>query len=77
MRKFINHLMICVRHYTAADFAVFKIYLISAGILLGAYFNSFFLNHINIIWAIAIAGLIILLIQTIRYCRKTKDEGSI
>lgn len=73
MKKLINHLMRAVRYYTAADFAVFKIYLISVGILLGAYFSSFFLAYINVIWVIAIAGLIILLIQTIRYCRKTKD----
>lgn len=65
--------MNAARKFTAADFAVFKICLLTIGILLGTYFSSFFIEYITIIWIIAAIAYAILMIQVIRYCRKSKD----
>ncbi len=68
--RFINSLMGAVKHYTAIDFAIFKIYLFAAGILFGVYFAKFFLQYINVVWIIAIVACIIVLVQLFRYAQK-------
>ena len=56
MRNLIDRLLKAARKYTIMDYAFFKITLASFGIILGAYFSSFFLSHINIIWVIFIVS---------------------
>jgi small multidrug resistance family-3 protein len=68
--KLINNLMNAVRHYTAMDFAVFKICLVAIGILLGTYFAAFFTNYIVVVWIIAAVAWLTLIIQTARYYGK-------
>lgn len=64
MSNIIKKLMNAARYFTVADFTIFKLYLLSAGILLGAYFSSFFLNCITLFWIIAIGGGIYLIGRT-------------
>lgn len=42
MKYFIEKSMNAVRHYDIVDFSIFKICLVSTGILFGACFSSFF-----------------------------------
>ncbi len=48
------------RKYTLIDFAVLKILLVSFGILLGAYFPAFFLQHSVILWVVFILAYLLL-----------------
>ena len=52
MTDFIGKLMDKARNFSVLDFAVFKISLLSAGILIGAYLSSFFMNIIRLVWVI-------------------------
>ncbi len=73
MCNLIKNAMNAVRKFTVVDFAIFKIYLVLVGILFGAYFSTFFLKHIFIVWVVAVIALIIVLVQLIRYgcsCKK-------
>ncbi len=69
MSNVIQRLVNAAHRFTAVDFAVFKICLITIGILLGAYFNSFFLSYIPVIWIIAILSWVLLMVQTVRHYR--------
>lgn len=51
MKRLIDSLMGAVRRFGVFDFAVFKLALLGAGVLLGAYFSSFFLTWSTIVWA--------------------------
>ncbi len=73
MSNVIKNLVNAARHFTATDFAVFKICLLTIGILLGAYFSTFFLNYITIVWVVAVLTWLILIIQVVRYFKKPKD----
>lgn len=70
MSNLIKHLVDTARHFTGADFAVFKICLISIGILLGSYFGAFFLEYISFIWLIAMITWGILIIRVFRNYKK-------
>jgi small multidrug resistance family-3 protein len=74
MSNIIRNLVHAAHRFTGADFAVFKICLLAIGILLGAYFSSFFLKYISAIWIVAILTWLILMIQIVRYYKKRKQE---
>lgn len=73
MNNFITNLMNAARKFTVTDFAIFKICLLAIGVLLGTYFSSFLTEHILIIWIIAAITYVILMIQVIRYYKKSKN----
>lgn len=75
MSKLIQRLMKTVQHFTVVDFALFKICLVTIGILLGTYLHSFFNQHLSIIWGIAIVTYILLLVQLFRYDKKNKSSS--
>lgn len=70
MKNFINKLVNAAHQFTGLDFAIFKICLLTIGILLGAYFSVFFLKYISIIWVVAIVTWCILIIKVIRYYKR-------
>ena len=74
MGNFIKNALHAVRQFTVVDVGVFKIYLISVGILFGVYFTPFLLKYIAVVWGIAIITLIILLIRLIRYSCSCKQK---
>lgn len=67
MGNLIKNALSAAHKFTMLDFAVFKIYLISIGVLLGVYFFPFFLNYLPIVWVVAIVSLIIVMFRLIRY----------
>ena len=74
MGNFIKNALHAVRQFTVVDFGVFKIYLVCVGILFGAYFSTFFLQYISVVWIIAIITLIILFAKLIHYGCSCKQE---
>ena len=52
MKNLIEKLMDKVKRFSILDFAIFKITLLSAGVLLGTYFSSFFLSIIGLVWIV-------------------------
>ena len=73
MANFIKNMTNAARKFTTVDFAVFKIYLVAVGILLGLYFSDFFIRYITIVWVVAVVALIFILFKLIRYncsCKK-------
>lgn len=67
MKKLMVILMGAVKHYTPADFAIFKIFMISIGVLLGLYFAQFIMEYVFYVWVVAVVGLIVVVGQLIRY----------
>lgn len=75
MRNIIKIAMNSLRKFTVVDLSIFKIYLFAVGVLFGAYFSRFFLQHISIVWIIAVTALVIVLIELIRYsCECNKKD---
>lgn len=72
MSSVIKNLLKAARHFSGTDFAIFKICLLTIGILLGIYFYSFFIEYISIIWVIAILSWLILMFNIIRYYKRMK-----
>ena len=66
MKTCINYLMSQVRKYTVADFAFFKLALLSAGILLGSYFAAFFQSIIVLIWILFLVSYSAVVYATFR-----------
>ncbi|WFD11600.1 hypothetical protein [Tepidibacter hydrothermalis] len=64
MKNLINKILNASRNYTILDYSLLKICLISLGILLGASFSQFFLNHLSIILTIFIVSYIWILYKT-------------
>lgn len=58
MKKLIDFSMRVAKQFNFMDYTVFKICLVSLGILLGAYLSQFFLSIISIVWAVAIVSYI-------------------
>jgi len=52
MKNLIEKLMDKARRFSIFDYAIFKITLFSAGVLLGTYFSSFFLSNIGLVWIV-------------------------
>ncbi len=76
MCSLINTLMNAMRKFTVVDLGLFKIYLVSVGVLLGSYFSAFFIRHISVVWTVAVVTLIIVVVQLVRYscgCCKKED----
>ncbi|MDD2233767.1 MAG: hypothetical protein PHZ11_01370 [Desulfitobacteriaceae bacterium] len=65
MRAFIQRLLKAAGKYTITDYAFFKATLISLGILLGAYFAQFFLNHAFFLWAVFIVSYLWIMYRTL------------
>ena len=60
MSAIIQRLLKAARKYTVIDYVLFKITLVSFGILLGAYFARFFLNFtffLGIIFIVSYLGI--------------------
>lgn len=72
MKNLIRNLVNIARQFTSTDFAVFKICLLSIGILFGAYFSMFFMNNIIWIWVIAVITWLVLVIRIIELYKKPK-----
>jgi uncharacterized membrane protein len=64
MKGFMDKAFHAGRKYTALDFAIFKLCLISLGILAGAYFAHFFLNLTTLLWIIFILSYIFVMYRT-------------
>ncbi len=64
MRERIKQVMLAVKEYSFWDYVWFKIGLISSGIILGAYFSTFFLDYIFIVWIIFVATTIFIMYRT-------------
>lgn len=73
MCNLIKYAMNSLRKFTLLDVSIFKINLCLVGILLGAYFSSFFLEYITIVWAVAIVTYIFLMVRLVQYGRRKKD----
>ena len=52
MKNLIQKLMDKARNFSALDFALFKITLLSAGILIGTYLSSFIMPVIWFVWVV-------------------------
>lgn len=52
------------RKYTLMDFGCLKIAVLSCGILLGAYFASFFMNIVGIVWVVFILSFLWIIYRT-------------
>ena len=52
MKGFINKALNAAKSYNLWDYGWLKIALVSFGILFGTYFSRFFIQYINIVWAI-------------------------
>lgn len=70
MSNIIKNLTNAARHFSSADFAVFKICLLSIGVLLGVYFFGFFLRHLLVVWGIAVITWLFLMFRIIHYFKK-------
>ena len=66
MKKLINRVLDSTKNYNVFDFGILKITLISAGILLGAYFSKFFLSNIALVWIIFIISYVIIMYKTFK-----------
>ena len=64
MKGFIDKALNAARSYNLWDFGCLKITLIAFGILIGAYFASFFIQYIGIVWAIFILSYIWVMYKT-------------
>lgn len=71
MKRFLSKIQRAANQFSMVDFAIFKIYLVSVGILLGAYFAQFWLLHLTPLWIVAALSCIYVLIELVRlYLKK-------
>lgn len=70
MASFVKKLVDAAHRFTAFDFAVFKLTLLSAGILLGAYFSPFFLQNITVVWIVGGLCWVLLMLQVFTNYRR-------
>ena len=70
MGNVIKNLIEAARHFTGSEFAVFKICLLSIGILLGSYFSSFFMEYTSMVWVVGVITLVCLINQTIGHYKR-------
>lgn len=70
MMEFIEKLMEAVRRFGVFDFAVFKLSMLFVGILLGAYFSTFFMTWSGIVWVVAAVLLVTLVVRLVMCMRK-------
>ncbi len=70
MKNLIKKLQLAASRFSCVDFAIFKIYLFSVGILFGIYFAQFWFTYINIIWVVAVVSCIYVLVALYRLSRR-------
>ncbi|MFI3239969.1 MAG: hypothetical protein R3Y22_05200 [Bacteroidales bacterium] len=70
MKDFIISITNAARKFNPLDYAIFKIYLISIGIILGAYLSSFFIKIITVMWTIVLITCVYVMFQLLRYTIK-------
>ena len=56
MKNLIEKLMDKARRFSVLDYAIFKITLLSAGVLFCTYFSSFFLSVIGLVWIVFVVS---------------------
>ena len=56
MKNLIEKLMDKARRFSILDYAILKITLLSAGVLLGSYFSSFFTSIIGLVWIVFVVS---------------------
>ncbi len=66
MKKWLDYLMSQAHKYTVVDFGFLKLALLSAGILLGSYFATFFQSIIALIWLLFFVSYTAIIIATFR-----------
>jgi small multidrug resistance family-3 protein len=64
MNTLIQRVLKAAGKYTVMDYAGLKIALLSLGILLGAYFSNFFLNHTAFLWVVFIVSYVWIMYRT-------------
>lgn len=72
MNNLITRLMQAVRLFSVFDFIIFKICLLSIGILLGIYFAGDLSPFSSAIWVTAILTAVFLCTQLVKYLIKTR-----
>lgn len=70
MKNLLTRLLEAARCFTIIDFAIFKLCLLSFGILLGTYFAVYFREYIAVVWIVAAICAIYMYIQVIRYFKR-------
>ncbi|MFR9621095.1 MAG: hypothetical protein SNH63_07775 [Rikenellaceae bacterium] len=70
MKKLMDLLMSAVRKFTPVDFAIFKIMLVSIGIIIGILFFFELNNHAYLFLIAAVLSLIYICYKLIRYMGK-------
>ncbi len=74
MKKLMEILMGAVKHYTPADFAIFKIFMVSIGVLFGVYFAPILMEYMPYVWGVAIVGVVVVVGQLIRYALMDRER---
>lgn len=70
--KTIKRLNSTLKYFKIVDSAMFKVCLISLGILLGIYFGEFLTKYTNLIWFIFAASTVFILTKVFKYYRDVK-----
>lgn len=70
MSSIVKRLMNTTKKYTVLDFGFLKISVLSAGILLGTYYEPFFKDYTQLLWIAFLISFVWIMYQTfIRYMR--------
>ncbi|MFA6807661.1 MAG: hypothetical protein WCR27_01585 [Eubacteriales bacterium] len=64
MLTLVKRMLKAAKEYTLFDFACIKVALLSFGLLIGAYFSKFFLNHTFFLWVAFILTYLWVLYRT-------------
>ncbi len=67
MFNLIEKVMDAARKYTVVDYGFFKFLMITAGILIGAYFAQTILNYIWLVWIIFVISFIWIIYKQLKY----------
>lgn len=74
MKDFITSITNAARKFNPLDYAIFKICMISIGIILGTYLSSFFIKFITVMWIIVLVTCIYVMFQLLRYTIQDKGD---
>lgn len=75
MVKLVNLLLSSARRFTAGDFAVLKLLMCCAGIIVGMYFAEFFLGYKAFVWGAAAVLWAVMLVRVVVLARKDRRGG--
>lgn len=70
--KTIKRLNSTLKYFKIVDSAMFKVCLISLGMLLGIYFSDSLIDYTNLIWFIFAASTVFILTKVFKYYRDVK-----